>query len=70
MPLRFGLTSLEKSLILLFVAMTAACIGLVVVYATGANSSTGGNGGGEIFQISYRDNYSEKCIVIPRADDI
>ncbi|KAK2852327.1 hypothetical protein Q7C36_007528 [Tachysurus vachellii] len=43
MPLRTGLTSLEKSLIVLFVAMTAASIGLVVVYVTEANSTTGEN---------------------------
>ncbi|XP_062851362.1 cubilin [Trichomycterus rosablanca] len=42
MPSKMRLTTLEKSLILLFVAMTAACIGLVVVYVVENNSSTGG----------------------------
>ncbi|KAF7710120.1 ovochymase-2 [Silurus meridionalis] len=44
MPLRSGLTSLEKSLIFLFVAMTAASIGLVAVYVTKANSSSSAEG--------------------------
>ncbi|KAL7877112.1 hypothetical protein SRHO_G00037550 [Serrasalmus rhombeus] len=34
-----GLTNLEKSLIVLFVAMTLACIGLIVVYVTERNNS-------------------------------
>ncbi|TSK22490.1 Chymotrypsin-like elastase family member 2A [Bagarius yarrelli] len=43
MPSRKGLTSLEKSLIFLFVAMMAASIGLIVVYVTETNDSSGGN---------------------------
>ncbi|XP_034543236.1 ovochymase-2 [Notolabrus celidotus] len=35
-----GLSTLEKCLIFLFVAMTGACIGLVVVYFTDKNDST------------------------------
>ncbi|KAM9476723.1 ovochymase-2 isoform 2-T2 [Clarias gariepinus] len=46
MSRRIVLTCLEKSLILLFVAMTAACIGLVVIYATEKKSSTGPSEGG------------------------
>ncbi|KAK0137505.1 Cubilin [Merluccius polli] len=40
-----GLTTLEKSLMLLFVIMTGACVGLVVVYFTEDNAaSTGAEG--------------------------
>ncbi|XP_042171195.1 LOW QUALITY PROTEIN: ovochymase-2-like [Oncorhynchus tshawytscha] len=37
-PTSRGLSTLEKSLILLFVALTGACIGLVVIYFTDKNS--------------------------------
>ncbi|XP_029622136.1 ovochymase-2 isoform X1 [Salmo trutta] len=37
-PKSRGLSTLEKSLVLLFVALTGACIGLVVIYFTDKNS--------------------------------
>nr|XP_029544623.1 CUB domain-containing protein 2-like [Oncorhynchus nerka] len=37
-PTSRGLSTLEKSLILLFVALTGACIRLVVIYFTDKNS--------------------------------
>ncbi|XP_038837825.1 ovochymase-2-like [Salvelinus namaycush] len=37
-PKSRGLSTLEKSLILLFVALTGACVGLVVIYFTDKNS--------------------------------
>ena len=37
-----GLSTLEKSLILLFVIMTGACVGLVVVYFTEDNTASPG----------------------------
>ena len=35
-----GLSTLEKSLILLFVLMTGACVGLVAIYFTEKNAPT------------------------------
>ncbi|KAL1023769.1 hypothetical protein UPYG_G00045870 [Umbra pygmaea] len=73
-PRSGGMSTLEKSLIMLFLALTGACIGLVVIYFTDKNSSptgegqevTSGCGGpqalkgptGEFTSMNYPGNYA------------
>lgn len=56
-----SMTTLEKCLIFLFLAMTGACIGLVVVYFTETDASSA-NEGEHTFNTIFYSISTEVCL--------